>query len=46
VTRNDSRLLENLVFVELVRLGFKPNLDLFYYQTRSGAEVDFLLCRK
>lgn len=44
-TRNDSRLLENLVFVELVRRGFKPNMDLFYYQTRSGAEVDFLVRR-
>lgn len=42
-TSNDSRLLENLVFVELVRRGFKPNLDLFYYQTRSGTEVDFLV---
>ena len=45
VTANTSRLLENLVFVELVRRGFKPNVDLFYYQTRSGAEVDFLLRR-
>ena len=45
VTANTSRLLENLVFVELVRRGFKPNRDLFYYQTRSGAEVDFLLRR-
>jgi len=45
VTMNDSRLLENLVFVELVRRGFKPNLDLFYYQTRAGTEVDFLLRR-
>jgi predicted AAA+ superfamily ATPase len=45
VTRNDSRLLENLVFVELVRRGFQPNMDLFYYQTRAGAEVDFLLRR-
>lgn len=42
-TSNDSRLLENIVFIELVRRGFKPNLDLFYYQTRSGTEVDFLL---
>lgn len=40
---NDSRLLENLVFVELVRRGFKPNLDLFYYQTRTGNEVDFFV---
>jgi predicted AAA+ superfamily ATPase len=43
VTSNTSRLLENIVFVELVRRGFKPNVDLFYYQTRSGFEVDFLL---
>ena len=33
------------MFVELLRRGFKPNMDLFYYQTRSGAEVDFLLRR-
>lgn len=45
VTSNTSRLLENLAFVELVRRGFKPNIDLFYYQTRSGTEVDFLLRR-
>jgi predicted AAA+ superfamily ATPase len=44
-TSNNSRLLENLVFIELVRRGFKPNVDLFYYQTRSGTEVDFLLRR-
>ena len=44
-TRNQSRLLKNLVFVELVRGGFKRNLDLFYYQTRAGAEVDFLVRR-
>lgn len=43
VTSEKSRLLENLVFIELVRRGFKPNMDLFYYQTRSGAEVDFLI---
>jgi predicted AAA+ superfamily ATPase len=45
VSSNDSRLLENMVFVELVRRGFKPNMDLFYYQTGSGTEVDFLLRR-
>lgn len=40
---NTSRLLENLVFIELVRRGFKPNIELFYYQTKSGHEVDFLV---
>lgn len=44
-TSNTSRLLENLVFVDLVRRGFKPNMELFYYKTHSGYEVDFLLRR-
>lgn len=43
VLSNGPRLLENLVFIELARRGFKPNLDLFYYQTAAGTEVDFLL---
>lgn len=38
-----SKLLENLVFVELWRRGYKPNLDLFYYETATGHEVDFLV---
>lgn len=42
-TSNTARLLENLVFVELVRRGSSPNLSLYYYQTRSGYEVDFLV---
>ncbi|OGX05864.1 MAG: hypothetical protein A3G87_04155 [Omnitrophica bacterium RIFCSPLOWO2_12_FULL_50_11] len=44
-TSNTSRLLENLVFIDLVRRSFKPNFDLFYYKTHSGFEVDFLLRR-
>ncbi|MDO8515356.1 MAG: ATP-binding protein [bacterium] len=40
-----GKLLENLVFMELVRRGYRPNLDLFYYQTRNGKEVDFILKR-
>ncbi len=42
-TSNTSRLLENLVFIELVRRGFKPNIELFYYKTHSGYEIDFLV---
>lgn len=44
-TSNNARLLENLVFIELVRRGFVPNRDLFYYQTKSNTEVDFLLSK-
>jgi len=38
-----GRLLENMVFVELVRRTFRPGLNLFYYVTTEGFEVDFLL---
>lgn len=40
---NYGRLLENLVFVELLRRDYKPELELFYYRTRNDREIDFLL---
>ncbi|MDO8514945.1 MAG: ATP-binding protein [bacterium] len=40
---NLGKLLENVVFIELVRRGYKPNLELFYYKTRNNKEVDFVL---
>ena len=42
---NYGRLLENVVFVELMRRNYKPELDLFYYRTRNNREIDFV-CRK
>jgi len=42
---NWGRLLENVVFIELLRRHFKPGLDLFYYRTRNDKEIDFV-CRK
>jgi len=42
---NYGRLLENLVFVELLRRNFRPGLELFYYRSRNNKETDFL-CRK
>lgn len=45
VSANKGRLLENTVFIELLRRQFKPGLDLFYYHTRNNREVDFI-CRK
>lgn len=38
-----GKLLENLVFTELVKKGFAPNRELFYYKTRNGREVDFVI---
>lgn len=40
---NYGRLLENLVFIELLRRGYRPGLDLFYYRTRNDKEIDFLI---
>ena len=42
---NWGRLLENVVFTELLRRHYKPGLDLFYYRTRNNREIDFV-CRK
>jgi uncharacterized protein len=39
---NHGRLLENVVFIELLRRGLSPGLDLFYYRTQNNREVDFL----
>jgi len=38
-----GKLMENLVFIELVKRGLKPNRDLFYFKTRNNREVDFLI---
>jgi len=38
-----GKLMENLVFTELVKRGVKPNKDLFYYKTRNNREVDFVI---
>ncbi len=40
---NKGGLMENLVFTELLKRGYQPNRDLFYYNTRNNREVDFLL---
>lgn len=39
---NLGRLLENQVFVELLRKGYVPGQTLFYYRSRNDREVDFV----
>lgn len=39
---NTGKLMENLVFIELVKRGKQPNRDLFYYKTRNDREIDFI----
>ena len=42
-SHNNGKLLENLVFVELLKKGLKPNQNLFYYLTKENKEVDFVI---
>lgn len=43
LSENLGRLLENQVFVELMRRGYEPGNTLFYYRTRNDKEIDFVL---
>jgi hypothetical protein len=38
-----GKLMENLVFMELVKKGNRPNRELFYYKTRNDREIDFVI---
>ena len=40
---NLGRLLENQVFIELVRRGYDVERTMFYYRSRNDKEVDFAL---
>ncbi len=40
---NLGRLLENQVFVELLRNRYDPDKTMFYYRSRNDKEVDFVL---
>ncbi len=42
LSENLGRLLENQVFVELLRRGYTPGQTLFYYRTRNDKEIDFV----
>jgi len=40
---NTGKLMENIVFTELVKRGNRPSRELFYYKTRNDREIDFVL---
>lgn len=42
---NLGRLLENQVFIELIRRGYDTDKTMFYYRSRNDKEVDFVLRR-
>ncbi|EKE21375.1 MAG: hypothetical protein ACD_7C00266G0011 [uncultured bacterium] len=43
MSENNGKLMENLVFSELLKRGYKPNQNLFYYKTKNNKEIDFVL---
>ena len=43
LSENLGRLLENQVFIELVRRGYDTAKTIFYYRSRNDKEVDFVL---
>ena len=42
LSENLGRLLENQVFIELMRRGYTPGQTLFYYRTRNDKEIDYV----
>ncbi len=42
VSENLGRLLENQVFIELLRRGYSTERSLFYYRSRNDKETDFV----
>jgi len=38
-----GKLMENLVFMEFKRRGYRENKDLFYWRDYTGREVDFII---
>ena len=43
ISDNLGRLLENQVFVELLRRGYTTDRTIFYYRSRNDKETDFVL---
>ena len=42
LSENLGRLLENQIFIELLRRGYEPGNTLFYYRSRNDKEIDFV----
>lgn len=42
-SHNNGKLMENLIFTELVKRGKEPNREIFYYTTSNNREVDFVI---
>lgn len=38
-----GKLMENIVFLELVKKNFVPNENIFYWRSNRGDEIDFVI---
>lgn len=45
LSENLGRLLENQVFIELIRRGYDTEKSIFYYRSRNDKETDFVVRR-
>ncbi|MDD5659043.1 MAG: ATP-binding protein [Actinomycetota bacterium] len=43
LSQDFGKIMENLVFVEILRRGYKQDRDVFFYKTKNNKEIDFLL---
>ena len=43
LSANKGRQLENMVYIELLRRGYKTGDTVFYYHTKNDREIDFVL---
>jgi len=43
ISADTGKLLENAVFLSLLKVGFEPNRDQFYFKTKNGKEIDFVI---
>lgn len=39
----EAKKFENFIFTEIIKNGYKPNKNLFYFKTKNDYEIDFLL---
>ncbi len=42
-SKNQGKIMENLIFSELLKQGYQPEKNLFYYKTKNNKEIDFVL---
>lgn len=42
-SQNTGKLIENLIFVEMLRRGYHPNMNVFSYKTKNNKEIDFVI---